>query len=165
VTNQLLLAERERVQGKFRQHLFLWIPTAIGFLTTVGAYWEAIGRFSVNADGHSIACGSPFLGRWFTSSSDPMATAAVMCSNAAPERRLLTFVLGGIGLGLLVLVLAYIAWSKRARRISDANEIFVTPPNEPATSRIVPLCLIGVIAAALVLAGAGFAVLHASSLY
>ena len=163
MTSQLLLAQKAKVQGQFRQHSLLWISTVIGLLTTVGAYWEAIGRFSVNADGMSTACGSPFLGRWFTSSSDPMATAAVMCSNAAPERRLLTFVLGGIGLGLLVLVLAYIAWSSRARRISDAYEI-VTPINEPATSRIVRLCLIGALAAALVLAGAGFAVLHASSL-
>ena len=165
MVTQVAPVQRIKVQNQLTQHWVLWITTAIGLLATVGAYWEALGRFSVTTDGQSYGCGSPFLGRWFQSDYDPMATLAVMCGSAAPERRLLTFVLGGIGLGLQFAVLGCLAWSNHARRVSAVSEIVDSQSKEPPSSRVALFCLIGIIAGVFVLAGAGFAIFHASSLY
>lgn len=75
-----------------------WVLSAIGACSLTGAFWEAVGPFTVQVPGESFGCGSPFLGRWIGSGGDPGATLAYKCLRAAPGHRYLTFLLAGIGL-------------------------------------------------------------------
>jgi hypothetical protein len=117
-----------------------WVVAWLGVGTVVAAFGEALGP---NVTGPAIGCGSPFLGRYFASGGDPAATLAYMCLHAAPHHRFFTFLLGGIGLALLLGVVLFVY----------LKELPARGPNLLGT--------VGSIAAVVLIAGASVAVLRA----
>ena len=132
----------------------VWPLTVVGLAAVCGALWEALGPFSVRVPGDSLGCGSPFLGRWIGSGGDPAATLAFECLRAAPGRRTLAFVLGGIGLACLVAVVVLVV--RAGRGAADRSR---------RAPLWLPLALsgLGAVAAAALLVGAAWAVLRVPS--
>ncbi|MGH7732925.1 MAG: hypothetical protein ACREOE_04270 [Gemmatimonadales bacterium] len=95
-----------------------WAVTVVTAATIFGALWEAIGPFSVSDSGQTLACGSPFLGRYM-SPGDAMATLSYMCHQQAPTRRVATFVLAGVA--LLVSVIALVVLRAKKERTADRS--------------------------------------------
>jgi hypothetical protein len=145
--------------------VLLGAVTAAGFGFIVAGYWAAIA-LRVNTGDGSYGCGSPFLGRWFSDDYDPMARAAVLCGQAAPGRRALTFAFGGIGLVLLVGIMTFVMVRRRRRALGNGcglSDIAELSKNIDGPRHSIGLGLVGVAAAVLLLTLAGLAMIHGMS--
>ena len=113
----------ETINPMTRVRTLRWPLTILGAASLLGAFWFAIGPFSIGP----FPCGSAFQGRYISTAGDAAATLSYACLQQAPTRRTLTFLLAALAFSAGFAVCASLL--RRTQAQSDARPNFESAPS------------------------------------